>query len=275
MRFSGPVPLVRVALTFGVLAFAAAHAHAQSGSLQVPAQHAPAETPPKPPAAAPREPVQKLAPPAPAKSHTPPVVQAKGGAHAEKKPPAAAPAHKDTPRPVAKTPEPPIAPPVAAPAVVPVPQARPDAAEKPAAAAPKLPLPRFASLRSDEVRLRAGPAERYPIEAIYKRRDLPVEITREFDVWRAVVDADGFKGWVHQAMLTGRRTFIVTDKDATLRGDAKETASPVAILKVGVIGRIRACAVGSDWCQVQAGGYRGFLRREQFWGTLPDETIAP
>ena len=275
MRFSGPVPLVRVALTLGVLAVPAAHAYAQTGTLQVPAQHAPAETPPKPPAAAPRQPVQKVAPPVAAKPHTPPVVQAKGGEHAQKKPPVANPAHKDAPRPAAKTPEPPVAPPVAVPAVVPVPHAKPEGAEKPAPATPKLPLPRFASLRSDEVRLRAGPADRYPIEAIYKRRDLPVEITREFDVWRAVVDADGFKGWVHQAMLTGKRTFIVTDKDATLRGDPKETASPVAILKVGVIGRIRACAAGSDWCQVQASGYRGFLRREQFWGTLKDETIAP
>ncbi len=137
-----------------------------------------------------------------------------------------------------------------------------------------LALPRFASLRSDEVNLRAGPGTRYPIDWIYKRRDLPVEIEREFEVWRLVRDPDGTKGWVHQATLTGRRSFIVTGGDATLRRDAQDTASAVAILKPGVIGHIRSCAAASDWCQVQAGDYRGYLRRSQFWGALPGEVVA-
>ena len=77
-----------------------------------------------------------------------------------------------------------------------------------------LPLPRFASLRTDEVNLRRGPGTRYPIEWVYKRRDLPVEIEREFEVWRLIVDPDGIKGWVHQATLTGRRSFIVTGQRA-------------------------------------------------------------
>jgi len=137
-----------------------------------------------------------------------------------------------------------------------------------------LPLPRFAALRSDEVNLRAGPGTRYPIEWIYKRRELPVEIQREFEVWRLVQDPDGTKGWVHQATLTGRRSFIVTAGDATLRRDAQDGASPVAILKSGVIGHIRSCAAASDWCQVQAGDYRGYLKRSQFWGTLAGEVVA-
>jgi SH3-like domain-containing protein len=46
-------------------------------------------------------------------------------------------------------------------------------------------------------------------------------------------------------------------------------------MKPGVIGRIRSCQASSDWCQVQVGDYRGYLRREQFWGTLPHEAINP
>ncbi|HVY18130.1 MAG TPA: SH3 domain-containing protein, partial [Rhodopila sp.] len=146
-------------------------------------------------------------------------------------------------------------------------------AEKPDTEAPK--LPRFASLRADDVNMRVGPGTRYRIEWVYKRRDLPVEIIREYDVWRYVRDADGIQGWMQQATLMGRRTFIVTNADATLRGDAKDAAKAVAVLKVGVIGRIRFCEASSDWCQVQAGSYRGYLRREQFWGTLPHEAINP
>ncbi len=145
--------------------------------------------------------------------------------------------------------------------------------ETPEGAAAK--LPRFASLRSDDVNMRAGPGTRYRIDWVYKRRDLPVEIERQFDIWRWVRDADGIQGWVHQATLMGRRSFIVQKADATLRSQAADTASAVAILKPGVIGRVRSCEAASDWCNVQVGSYRGFLRRQQFWGVFPDEAINP
>jgi SH3-like domain-containing protein len=136
-------------------------------------------------------------------------------------------------------------------------------------------LPRFASLRSDDVNMRAGPGTRYRIDWVYKRRDLPVKIQREFENWRWVSDADGISGWVHQATLMGRRDFIVQKADATLRSEASDAAASVAVLKPGVIGRIRSCDAASDWCNVQTGSYRGYLRREQFWGTFPDEPITP
>jgi SH3-like domain-containing protein len=137
-----------------------------------------------------------------------------------------------------------------------------------------LPLPRFASLKTDEVNLRSGPGLRYPIEWVYKRRDLPVEIQREFEVWRLVADSEGVKGWVHQATLVGRRTFVVQGTaEQTMRDDAKPDASPVARLKPGVIGRIRACEAKADWCQVQVGEYRGWLPRTAFWGSYSGEAI--
>ena len=120
-----------------------------------------------------------------------------------------------------------------------------------------------------------GQARGYRIDWVYKRRDLPVEIEREFDVWRWVRDADGIQGWVHQATLMGRRNFIVQKTDATLRAEASESSAPVAILKPGVIGRIRSCQGASDWCNVQTGSYRGYLKRSQFWGVMPGEEISP
>jgi SH3-like domain-containing protein len=191
-----------------------------------------------------------------------PVVQPHGALHPQK-PPAIPPSVTALPIPPIPVPPPgPVEPPK---------QAEADTSK---GSNTSLPLPRFAALRSDEVNLRAGPGTRYPIEWVYKRRELPVEIEREFEVWRLVQDPDGTKGWVHQATLTGRRSFIVTGGDATLRRDAQDSASSVAILKPGVIGHIRSCAAASDWCQVQAGDYRGYLKRGQFWGTLPGEAVA-
>ncbi len=137
-------------------------------------------------------------------------------------------------------------------------------------------LPRYASLKSDDVNMRVGPAERYPVIWTYKRRELPVKIEREFDIWRLVEDMDGVKGWVHQATLTGRRTFVITGtEDRTLRTDASETADPVAVLKPGVVGRIKSCDAGKLWCQVQVQDYRGWLQRSDIWGVDADEVVTP
>ncbi len=108
--------------------------------------------------------------------------------------------------------QPPHPAPVPHPAPAPPPAAAPAAAPPATAAEPPkgsntgLPLPRFAALKTDDVNLRTGPGTRYPIDWVYKRRDLPVQIEREFEVWRLIADSEGVKGWVHQATLTGRRS---------------------------------------------------------------------
>jgi SH3-like domain-containing protein len=239
-------------------------AWAQAGTLQGPARRG-AETPPGRPQTAPREAVRQVA-----RGHEPPVVRARGPAHPARPPEDRQPLPLPPPLPSAA----PTPAPQPAPAAPPAAPAKPAEPERPEGTT-GLPVPRFAALRTDDVNLRAGPGTRYPIEWVYKRRDLPMEIEREFEVWRLVKDPDGTRGWVHEATLTGRRTFMVQGEDATLRAEPRDNAAPVAILKAGVIGRIRSCAKGSDWCRLQVGDYRGYLRRSQFWGTLPDEVIGP
>jgi SH3-like domain-containing protein len=177
----------------------------------------------------------------------------------------------------------PLPPPPAPPPPAPPPQSAPPAPQPPPAKPPPdptkgtstgLPIPRFVALRADKVNLRAGPGDRYPIEWVYQRRDLPVEIEREFDVWRLIKDQDGIRGWVQEVLLSGRRSFLVTGADRTLRREPDDAARPVAILKLGVIGRIRACPAKSAWCEVQVDAYRGWLKRSDFWGALPDEVIG-
>ena len=231
-----------------------------------------------PPKAAPVTGVQQVAPfaspmPTPsvlghsAPGQHPPVVQPAHNLHAKKveaHKPAAAPAPTAEPAKTEAAKPDDAAKPDAKPE-----QARPD----PAKIGSGLPLPRFAALRSDEVFLRVGPGTRYPVDWVYHRRDLPVEIEREFEVWRLVQDQDGTKGWVHQATLTGRRSFVVKGAERTLRKSASDDATPVALLKPGVIGRIRGCEAGKTWCDMQVGDYRGWLKRDEVWGTYPGEAV--
>ena len=139
------------------------------------------------------------------------------------------------------------------------------------AAEKSLPLPRFASLRADEVNLRSGPGERYPIDWVLTKKGLPVEIVQEFDVWRKIRDADGSVGWVHQRMVTGARTVIVTGAVRTLHADPDDAAPAVARAEPGVVARLLECH--GAWCRIEAQDIKGWLRRSEVWGVYADEAV--
>lgn len=140
-----------------------------------------------------------------------------------------------------------------------------------ATAQDRLPLPRFASLDSGEVNLRAGPGKDYPILWVYQRKGLPVEIIQEFDTWRRIRDRDGTVGWVQQNLLSGKRTGLVIDQQRTLHTEPG-SGEAVAHLQPGVVARVEECRA-DDWCKLEAQGYRGWLTRDEFWGVYPDESF--
>jgi SH3-like domain-containing protein len=124
--------------------------------------------------------------------------------------------------------------------------------------------------------MRSGPGTRFPIEWTYQRRELPVEITREFELWRRIRDPEGTEGWVHQSTLMGRRSFVVRGapgSEVMLRRRAEDQASPVARLRPGVVGRLRACEPANPWCEAQIGEHRGFVKRTDIWGVGTSEEV--
>jgi SH3-like domain-containing protein len=135
-----------------------------------------------------------------------------------------------------------------------------------------LPVPRWVSLKASKVNLRDGPSLDHPVRWVYVREGLPVEIIAEYEVWRRIRDADGTMGWVHKAMLDGRRTVLVRGGDnAALREEPAEAAGIVAYAAPGVIAKLEACA--GDWCEVKADNYEGWVRRDRLWGVYPTETV--
>ena len=132
-----------------------------------------------------------------------------------------------------------------------------------------LPLPRFVTLRAAEVNLRSGPGTRYPIDWVYQRSGMPVEIIDEFDTWRRIRDWQGTEGWVHQSMVRGQRGILVIGQVHTLRRRPEPDAPGVARLEAGVVGELDRCS--GEWCQVSAGGYSGWLERQAFYGLYPYE----
>jgi len=137
-----------------------------------------------------------------------------------------------------------------------------------------LPLPRFVSLRSDEVNLRTGPGVRYPVDWIYTRRDMPVEVIAEFEAWRKIRDWQGTEGWVHQSMLSARRMVVVIGpQQRRLRSEPDDKAPPLAVLDPNVMGRLLSCPKDKSYCRVDVENIQGWLKRDEFWGVYPNEYI--
>jgi SH3-like domain-containing protein len=139
------------------------------------------------------------------------------------------------------------------------------------AADKNLPVPRFVSLRSDKVNVRTGPGEQYPIDWVFTRKDMPVEIVAEFNHWHRIRDVEGTEGWVQERMVTGKRAVIVRGQQRALRERPSSDAAVTARAEPGVIAKLIECQPA--WCRVEAGGVGGWLRREEIWGVYPGEVI--
>ena len=132
------------------------------------------------------------------------------------------------------------------------------------------PLPRFVSLAADEINLRTGPGRRYPVTWVFVREAMPVEVMAEFEQWRRVRDFEGAEGWVHQAMLSARRTVLVVGNGRVLHREPEAGAAPVARTEARVQGTLHGCR--GNWCEVTLQGLRGWMRRSHLWGVYADET---
>lgn len=158
---------------------------------------------------------------------------------------------------------------IAAGILLPLPHAT---ADEPREGPSGLPVPRFVSLKSGEVNLREGPSDSHRILWIYKRRNLPVEITAEFDVWRRVRDHEGVVGWVNKALLDGERYVIINaGANVALLERADAGAAVEAWLEPGVLARLESCH--GIWCELEIQGITGFVPRAGLWGIYPDEEI--
>ncbi|MBC7506817.1 MAG: hypothetical protein H7267_14010 [Sandarakinorhabdus sp.] len=135
-----------------------------------------------------------------------------------------------------------------------------------------LPVPRFVSLKSNSAMMRSGPEERFPILWEYKRRGLPLEIIKEYKIWRQVRDPDGTIGWMNKSLLTGVRTGFIRESTRTLYV-APDLQSRIAWrIEPGTVVTITLCETA--WCRVSKDGQSGYILRDQLWGSYPNEAVG-
>ena len=63
----------------------------------------------------------------------------------------------------------------------------------------------FLTLRYNEVNLRQGPSNEYPIKIFYKKKYLPVLIMDQSENYRKIIDHENNTGWIHISQLSKKR----------------------------------------------------------------------
>lgn len=126
-------------------------------------------------------------------------------------------------------------------------------------------VPYWATLRAEEVNMRVGPSEAYPIEWVYRRPGLPVKVVRVNQGWRLVEDPDGERGWIVARLLDpDRGAIVVGDGLAEMRAAPEASAKVLWRAEPGVTGELGDCE--ADWCELDVAGREGWVRAERLWG---------
>ena len=133
-----------------------------------------------------------------------------------------------------------------------------------------LKIPRFVSLKSNDVNLRVGPSTNYPIQLKYISQNLPVEIIDEFDVWRKSRDQEGNIGWIHKSLIKGDR-YIITGSKINAETDlfSRPSGQTVGVIKKNNIFKLESCNL--NWCKISKGLVNGWVLKENIWGIYEGE----
>ncbi|MEC8105744.1 MAG: SH3 domain-containing protein [Pseudomonadota bacterium] len=134
-----------------------------------------------------------------------------------------------------------------------------------------LPVPRFVTLKSDDVNMRAGPGTEYPVLWHYRKEGLPLRVEAEFGVWRKVVDHDGATGWMHHSVVSLKRLALVTVSSARIHAEPDDATALVAVAERNALLELQSCP--TQWCRVNAGEIRGWVSRTALWGLIEGEIL--
>ncbi|WP_425256239.1 SH3 domain-containing protein [Microbaculum marinisediminis] len=138
-----------------------------------------------------------------------------------------------------------------------------------------LPLPRFVSLKSDRINVRAGPGQDHRVAWIFAKAGLPVEIIAEYENWRRIRDSEGAEGWIFHSLLSGRRTAVVapwSEEDTlALRRNPGQNGGLAALVEPKVLVDLNKC--DGTWCRVTVNGVSGWISQEMLWGVYPREIV--
>ena len=103
----------------------------------------------------------------------------------------------------------------------------------------------FLSLKNNEVNVRVGPSEKYPIKFTYKKKYLPLEVLDKSETWRKIKDFE------NNSILFKKPTIY---------------SKPIAKLEAGRLVLIKRCK--EKWCKITTGDFKGWIFKSSLWGKI-------
>ncbi len=144
-----------------------------------------------------------------------------------------------------------------------------------------LKLPRFVSTHSKPINIRVGPGKKYDIAWVFVKSGVPVEVINEFDTWRKIRDFSGAEGWIHQTLLSNKRTGrinISSDEQISLYEKSMEQSDVLA--KIGTDYPLAMKQCDGTWCEIiiqyendreKQVSLNGYVRQSTIWGVYEQE----
>jgi len=131
-------------------------------------------------------------------------------------------------------------------------------------------IPRFASIKSNEVNVRIGPSTNYPIKITYITKNYPIKIIDEYKDWRKVSDYFDNVGWIKKNLLSGQRFGIIkSNNQRKTFVYFSPIDSPIGEIKRFNIVEINRCFV--NWCHINYDRYKGWVEKNNIWGVSKEE----
>ena len=132
-------------------------------------------------------------------------------------------------------------------------------------------LPRFTTIKSNEVNTRVGPGLQYPIAAVFLKIGEPVEIVDESGHWRQIKDFDRELSWVHVSLLSRKRSVIITSPlpICLFKGPFDDSDVIAQVFPNVRCDFLDYCS--RKMCKVRCKGHKGWIAKNHLWGIYDHE----
>ena len=118
-------------------------------------------------------------------------------------------------------------------------------------------------LKNNEVNVRYGPGFDYPINYVYKKKNLPIKVIDKKENFRRIIDFKKNSGWIHISQLKKGKSLILLE-DQILFSKPTRYSKPIIKISKGRLLLVKKCK--KKWCRVKTQNYLGWILTNNVWG---------
>ena len=122
----------------------------------------------------------------------------------------------------------------------------------------------YVSLRSNEVNLRMGPGNEYPVKSVYQVINMPLYVVWEYDNWYKTRDKYGDEGWVNKNLVSKKKYLIVNNGTQLMYERKNIKSDPIFRVEENVVVKYVKC--DEEWCKVEIENETGWMLKNSVWG---------